>query len=98
MRIGLSVYGTTFGMGIDPLSGRPVISPRELMAKAINAGLEGAELPAFLVEVEDATSGAGDAYERGLFITLETEGHDPHKLPRAIDLGARLGAATVVSV
>ena len=38
MRIGLSVYGTTFGMGIDPLSGRPVISPRELMDQAITAG------------------------------------------------------------
>ena len=45
MRIGLSVHGTTFGMGIDALSGRPVISPRELMDKAINAGLEGVELP-----------------------------------------------------
>ena len=45
MRIGLSVHGTTFGMGIDALSGRTVISPRELMDKAINAGLEGVELP-----------------------------------------------------
>ena len=53
MRIGLSVHGTTFGMGIDALSGRPVISPRELMDKAINAGLEGVELPAFLMEDED---------------------------------------------
>ena len=95
MRIGLSVHGTTFGMGIDLLSGRPVISPRELMDKAINAGLEGVELPAFLMEVEDATSVARYAYERGLFITLETEGYDPNKLASAIDLGAQLGAGTI---
>jgi 3-oxoisoapionate decarboxylase len=95
MRIGLSVYGTTFGMGIDPQSGRPVISPRELMDKAINAGLEGVELPAFLMEAEDATSVARYAYERGLFITLETRGYDPNKLASAIDLGAQLGAGTI---
>ena len=95
MRIGLSVYGTTFGMGIDPLSGRTVISPGELMDQAINAGLEGVELPAFLMEGEDATSVARYAYERGLFITLETQGYDPHKLARAIDLGAQLGAGTL---
>ena len=95
MRIGLSVYGTTFGMGIDPLSGRTVISPGELMDQAINAGLEGVELPAFLMEGEDAPSVARYAYERGLFITLETQGYDPNKLARAIELGAQLGAGTL---
>jgi len=95
MRIGLSVHGTTFGMGIDLLSGRPVISPRELMNQAINAGLEGVELPAFLMEGEDATSVARYASERGLFITLETQGYDPNTLASAIDLGAQLGAGTL---
>src|SRR5260370_7407269 len=95
MRIGLSVHGTTFGMGIDALSGRPVISPRELMDKAINAGLEGVELPALLMEDEDATSVARYASERGLFITLETQGYDPNTLASAIDLGAQLGAGTL---
>jgi sugar phosphate isomerase/epimerase len=65
------------------------------MDKAINAGLEGVELPAFLMEGEDATSVARYAYERGLFITLETEGYDPNKLASAIDLGAQLGAGTI---
>ena len=95
MRIGLSVYGTTFGMGIDPQSGRPAISPRELMDKAIDAGLEGVELPASLMQGEDATAVAHYAHERGLFITLETEGYDPNKLAGAIDLGVRLGAGTL---
>jgi 3-oxoisoapionate decarboxylase len=35
------------------------------------------------------------AEERGLFITLETEGYDPNKLAGAIDLGVRLGAGTI---
>jgi 3-oxoisoapionate decarboxylase len=45
MHIGLSVYGTTFGMGIDPHAGRPTITPSQLMDKAISVGLEGVELP-----------------------------------------------------
>src|SRR5260370_3845479 len=95
MRIGLSVHGTTFGMGIDAISGRTVISTRELMDKAINAGLEGVELPALLMEDEDATSVACYASERGLFILLEAQGYDPNTLASAIDLGAQLGAGTL---
>lgn len=95
MRIGLSVYGTTFGMGIDPASGHPIITPMQLMDKAIDAGLEGVELPATLVQGEDAAAVAQYARERGLFITLETEGYTPSKLASAIDLGIRLGAGTI---
>jgi sugar phosphate isomerase/epimerase len=95
MRIGLSVYGTTFGMGIDLHSGRPTITPSRLIDKAIAVGLEGVELPASLMQGEDATAVAHYALERGLFITLETEGYDPGKLASAIDLGVRLGAGTV---
>lgn len=95
MRIGLSVYGTTFGMGIDLHSGRPTFTPSQLMDKAIVVGLEGVELPASLMQGEDATAVAHYAHERGLFITLETEGYDPGKLTGAIDLGVRLGAGTV---
>jgi hypothetical protein len=46
MRMGLAVYGTTFGMGIHPASGRAAISPEQLLDMAISAGLEGVELPA----------------------------------------------------
>jgi sugar phosphate isomerase/epimerase len=95
MRIGLSVYGTTFGMGIDLHSGRPTITPDQLMDKAIAVGLEGVELPASLMQGEDAAAVARYAHERGLFITLETEGYDPGKLAGVIDLGVRLGAGTV---
>jgi sugar phosphate isomerase/epimerase len=95
MRIGLSVYGTTFGMGIDLHSGRPTITPSQLMDKAIAVGLEGVELPTSLMQGEDAAAVAHYAHERGLFITLETEGYDPGKLASVIDLGVRLGAGTV---
>ena len=98
MRIGLSVYGMTFGMGIDLDSGRLTITPSRLIDKAIAVGLEGVELPASLMQGEDATAVAHYAHERGLFITLETEGYDPGKLASAIDLGVRLGAGTVRTV
>jgi len=95
MRIGLAVYGTTFGMGIDPASDRPTITPMQLLDKASDIGLGGAELPASLMQGEDATSVAHYAQKRGLFITLETEGYNPNKLATAIDLGIRLGADTI---
>ncbi len=95
MRIGLSVYGTTFGMGIHPASGRAVISPEQLLDRAISAGLEGVELPASWLHGKDAATVARYAQERGLFITLETKGYDPGKLAEAIDLSVRLGAGTM---
>src|SRR5438874_7552123 len=95
MHIGLAVYGTTFGMGIDPASDRPTITPMQLLDKASDIGLGGVELPASLMQGEDATSVAHYAQKRGLFITLETEGYNPNKLATAIDLGIRLGASTV---
>ena len=95
MRVGLSVYGTTFGMGIHPASGRPIITPRLLMDKAIAAGLEGVDLPTSLMKSEDTTTVAHYAQERELFIILETEGYDPGKLASVINLGVRLGASTV---
>ncbi|MGZ3611876.1 MAG: sugar phosphate isomerase/epimerase family protein [Ktedonobacteraceae bacterium] len=98
MRIGLAVYGTTFGMGIDPASKRPTITPKQLFDKAKSCGLEGVELPASLMQGEDATFVANYAHERGLFITLETEGYNPNKLATAIDLGVQLGANTVRTI
>src|SRR5260370_8844540 len=95
MRIGISVYGMTFSLGIDLDSRRPTITPSRLIDKAFAIGLEGVELPASLMQGEDATAVAHHANKRGLFITLETEGHDPGKLASAIDLGGHLGAGTV---
>ena len=98
MRIGLAVYGTTFGMGIDPASKRPTITPKQLLDKAKSLGLEGVELPAFLMKGEDATSIANYAREQSLFITLETEGYDPNKLATAINLGVELDAKTIRTI
>jgi sugar phosphate isomerase/epimerase len=98
MQIGLAVYGTTFGMGINSASGRPTITPIQLLDKVSSYGLEGAELPASLMQGEDTVSVADYAKERGLFITLETKGYDPIKLATAIDLGVRLGAKTVRTI
>ncbi len=98
MRIGLSVYGTTFSMGIDPASGRSTINPRQLMDQAIAAGIEGVELPATLMQGEDTATVAQYAQERGLFITLETSGYDPNELASTIDLGTRLGVGTVRTI
>lgn len=98
MRIGLAVYGTTFGMGIESNSERPRITPKQLLDKAKDYGLEGVELPDSLMKGEDATSVSNHARDRGLFITLETEGYDPNKLATAIDLGVQLGAKTVRTI
>ncbi len=98
MRIGLSVYGTVFSMGIHPQSGRTPISPQQLMDRALAAGLTGVELPASLVQTQDVAAVARYAQERGLFITLASGGYRAESLAQAIDLGARLGASTVRTV
>jgi sugar phosphate isomerase/epimerase len=67
----------------------------QLMDRAIDAGLEGVELPITLIQGEDTATVAQYAQERGLFITLETVGYDPTGLASAIDLCTRLGAGTV---
>ncbi len=98
MRTGLSVYGTTFSMGLHPASGRPLITPQQLMNQALDAGLEGVELPATLLQGIDISTVADYAQQRGLFITLAAGGYDPAKLAEAIELATRLKAATVRTV
>src|SRR6184192_1446550 len=94
MRIGLAVYGTVFSMGIHPASTRPPIRSRQLMDRALGAGLEGVELPASLLQGEDIEDVAKYAREHGLFITLASGGYAPDKLMKDIELGARLGVGT----
>lgn len=98
MRIGLSVYGTTFSMGIHPTSGRPPISPLQLMEQARTAGLEGVEVPESLVKKEEIASLVDYAQEHNFFITLATGGYTLEKLAPAIELAANLGAGTVRTV
>ena len=98
MRVGLSVYGTVFSMGIHPASGRPAIKPQQLMDQALAVGLEGVELPVSLVQGENIPALARYAQERGLFITLAAGGYNADNLAEAINLGAQLGAGTVRTV
>jgi len=49
MRVGLSVYGTMYGMGIDSRGNRPRITPIQLIEKAHSLGLEGVEIPTDLM-------------------------------------------------
>lgn len=98
MRTSLSVYGTTFSMGLHPASGRPLITPQQLMNQALDAGLQGVELPATLLQGADISTVSDYAQQRGLFITLAAGGYDPTKLTEAIELATHLKAATVRTV
>jgi sugar phosphate isomerase/epimerase len=98
MRIGLSVYGNVFSMGISPASGQPRIRPGQLMDRALAANLEGVELPASLLLDEDVTEVACYAQKHGLFITLAAGGYEPDKLAEILDLGRRLNVGTVRTV
>jgi sugar phosphate isomerase/epimerase len=98
MRIGLSVYGTTFGMGIAAASGRPTINAQQLMDQAMAFGLEGVEFPAVLLKGADPAELARYARDRGLYISLAASGYDPKQLAEAIEIGAQLGAGTVRTV
>jgi sugar phosphate isomerase/epimerase len=97
MQIGLSVYGTTFSMGIERAQGsaRPTITPRQLMERALAAELDGVEIPLMLLQGEDLDAIRRYAQERGLFIVLDTSGYDAHRLSEAIELAVRLGVRTV---
>ena len=85
MRVGLSVYGTVFSMGIHPASGRPAIKPQQLMDQALAVGLEGVELPVSLLQGENIPALARYAQERGLFITLAAGGYNADNLAEAIN-------------
>jgi sugar phosphate isomerase/epimerase len=98
MRIGLSMYGTMFSMGLYPQSGRAPLSPLQLMERALAVGLSGVEMPASLMQGQDVAAVAHYAQEHGLFITLATSGYQPEALAQAIDLGVQLGALTVRTV
>lgn len=98
MKVGLCVYGTTFMMGIHPKSGRPRITASQLMEQAIQAGLEGVEMPPALLEGEDLRSVAEYAARHGLYISIASGGYDPEKLEAAMETAARVGARTVRTV
>lgn len=99
MHIGLTAYGTVFSMGIAPSSGRPLITPFQMMDQALAHGLAGVELPVSLLpDGVDVEAVARYARSHDLFVTLAAGGYDPANLTQAIELGARLGASTVRTV
>ncbi|SFM27131.1 Sugar phosphate isomerase/epimerase [Paenibacillus sp. 1_12] len=98
MKVGLSVFGTTYMMGIHPKSGQPIITAKRLMSYAVEAGLEGVEMPLAVLEGEDIPSLAQYAASHQLYITVASGGYDPDKLKMAMDMAERLGAATVRTV
>jgi sugar phosphate isomerase/epimerase len=98
MRIGLSVYGTIFSMGIHTSSNRTMITPKQLIDQALAAGLEGVEIPIVLLQNEDLLAIKRYAQERELFISLETSGYNPEKLAEAIEVCQQLGVRTLRTV
>jgi sugar phosphate isomerase/epimerase len=98
MKVGLSVYGTTYMMGIHPKSGRPRITAKQLMLQAVEAGLQGVEMPLTVLEGADIPAIVHYAAKHHLYITVASGGYDPDKLQVALNMAARLGAHTVRTV
>lgn len=98
LRVGLSVYGTMYSMGLHTDSGRQPITARGLMDQARGHGLAGVELPASLLDNQDVEQLGAYAREQGLFVTVDTSGFDPEALARVCDLAARVGSPVVRTV
>jgi sugar phosphate isomerase/epimerase len=97
-RIGLSVYGTVFTMGIHSSSTRPRITPVQLMEQALKYHLRGVEMPVSLMDGEDIATVAQYANEHNLFISLAASGTDLAILKNAIQLASQLGVEEVRTV
>ncbi|UVI33254.1 sugar phosphate isomerase/epimerase family protein [Paenibacillus spongiae] len=98
MRVGLSMFGTTYAMGLHPKSGRLPITPDQLLDQAAEAGLQGVELPPSILKGTDLSAIASKAREREMYITIASDGYDPDMLSDVFDLAVKLGAATVRTV
>ena len=96
-RIGLSMYGTPYSMGIRPAAGRPAFTAYDLIDQAMTFGLAGIEIPATLLTNRPEDIGE-HARARNLFITVDTGGVDPDALSQVFDLAARAGSPTVRTV
>ena len=98
MRMGLSVYGTTYGLGIDPKGGRPRVTPLALLDHAHNLGLEGVEIPVDLMPGSDPAAVAAHAAELGMFIRAETNAVEHEQLAEDLHLAAQLGSPTLRTI
>lgn len=98
MRTGLSMYGTTFSMGLRPEAGRPATGWRELMDRAAAFGLTGISLPATLLPEGEEPEIARAIRDRGQYLTVDAAGFDPAALAATIRRAARAGAEVVRTV
>ncbi|HET7559370.1 MAG TPA: sugar phosphate isomerase/epimerase family protein [Limnochordia bacterium] len=101
MQVGLSCYSLTYSFGLmKPLASRAPLTIFDLMDKAEAAGLAGIEISWHLVPGIDKVAGDAAAVRdelqrRGLFIIIDSSGHDPDKLRRAVDCAEAVGAEVV---
>ncbi|MBA2678843.1 MAG: sugar phosphate isomerase/epimerase [Ktedonobacteraceae bacterium] len=98
MRIGLAAYGTVFSMGLTSLSGRPTITPLQLMDQALASGLTGVEIPTALLKNADIPAIARYAQDHKLFLTVAASGYAPEPLISALEQATQLGALTVRTI
>ena len=98
MRVGLSVYGTMYGMGINNMGNRPTITPIQLLEKAHSLGLEGVEIPLNLMGGAEPADVVKYAKERNMFIRAETGGLQHEKLNEDLKLAAKLGSPTLRTI
>jgi sugar phosphate isomerase/epimerase len=98
MRYGLTVYGTTYDMGIHPHSGKMPITPMELIDVSESHGLEGIEIPFHILKENNPDETADYARAKGMFINIAAGGYDPDLLREALLLAQRVSAITVRTV
>lgn len=93
IRVGITVSGTLYSMGLVPKSTRPRRTARQLVDYAVEQGLGGVELPVRMIDDPDDIGRYAAA--QGLFVTADTGGFEPEALARDLDVAARLGATTL---
>lgn len=98
MKIGLTVYGTVYYMGITPASNRPRFTAIEQIDMAETYGLQGVEIPYDTLKESEPDKVADYAREKGMFINVAAAGYDPAYLKEAMNLANRIGAITVRTV
>jgi 3-oxoisoapionate decarboxylase len=98
MRFGLTISGAGFSTGTDPHSPRTKAGPIDVVEQAVQADLEGVELPVGLLRSGDVSETAAAVRERGLFLNVAASGYDADKLAEVIRFAGELGAGTVRTV
>ncbi|REE93134.1 sugar phosphate isomerase/epimerase [Paenibacillus taihuensis] len=98
MRFGLSMFGTTYAMGLHPRSTAAPMTAEAVLYQAVQSGLQGAELPAGLLAKADQQAIIRFAREHELYLVVAEGGFDPERLGEAIALAKSVGASVVRTV